>query len=132
MALYHGRKGMVYMSTSGSGNATAMVALTEWSLNMATDRVEVTAFGDANKTYVQGLKDLTGTISGFWNDANDALFDASDSTDGVKVYLYPSTDAPSKYFYGPAWVDASITTGVNAAVSISGTLAANGSWGRQT
>lgn len=131
MARYHGKGGVVYMSTSGSGTAVNVASLTEWTLNMATDKVETTAFGDANKTYVQGLRDIQGTITGFWEDSQDALFDASESADGVKVYLYPASNASSVYFYGPAWVDASINVGVNGAVSLSANFSANGSWGRR-
>lgn len=130
MAKYHGQGGRVYLSTSGSGNASASVGLSSWSLNMPTDRVEVTSFEDTNKTYVQGKRDISGQFSGFWDDTNDALFDGSESTDGIKLYLYPSKDATSKYFYGPAWLDASIEVGVDGAVSISGTFQANGAWGR--
>ena len=97
---------------------------------MATDKVEVTSFGDANKTYVQGLKDLTGTLSGFWDETDTKMFNAADSTTGCKLYLYPSSDAISKYFYGPAWLDASINVGVNGAVTMSGNFSANGSWGQ--
>jgi hypothetical protein len=131
MARYHGRRGVVYMSTTGSDAAVTVASLNTWELNMATDVVEVTAFGDANKTYVQGLKDLTGTINGFWESSADTMFDAADSADGVKLYLYPSSDAPTIYFYGPAWIDASITTGVSAAITVSCNFRANGSWGRK-
>lgn len=130
MPKYHGKKGVVYASTSGTGNATMIAQLSEWSLNMATDKVEVTCFGDANKTYVQGLRDISGSISGYWNSASDDLFDGAESTDGIKLYLYPSSDASAQYFYGPAWLDMSISDPVNGAVTISGSFAANGSWGR--
>lgn len=128
---YHGKKGVVYASTSASGSASQVATLSEWTLNMATDKVEVTCFGNANKTYVQGLKDLSGTLSGYWDSDTDSLFDAADSTDGLKLYLYPSSDAASLYFYGPAWLDMSINTAVNGAVTMSGNFVANGSWGRQ-
>ena len=78
----------------------------------------------------RGTDKVSGEIAGFWNDGEDKLFAGADSTDGVKLYLYPSKNAPSKYFYGPAWLDASIETGVDAAVSINGSFAANGAWGR--
>jgi hypothetical protein len=130
MAAYHGKSGVVYLSTTGSGNASQVIKLTEWSANMATDRVEVTAFGDTNKTYVQGLKDLQGAFSGFWDDTETKVFGAADSADGCKLYLYPSSDAPTKYWYGTAWLDASIDTGVSAAVAISGTFVAASSWSR--
>lgn len=130
-AKYHGKKGLVYISTSGSGAAVSVGQLTKWSLNMGTDRVETTAFGDSNKNYVQGYDDVQGEIAGFWNDASDILFDAADSADGCKMYLYPSSDAISKYWYGPAWLDVSIDVANNGAVSVSGTFAANGNWGRK-
>lgn len=129
MARYHGKKGVVYIATTGTGAASS-VTLTEWTLNMATDKVETTSFQDANKTYVQGLKDVQGTISGIWESSDDKLFQAADSADGTKMYLYPSSDAPTKYWYGPAWLDASISTSASGAVSMSGNFSANGAWGR--
>jgi len=130
MAKYSGRKGVVYLSSTGSGNASS-ISLTEWSLNRATDRQEVTSFGDANKTYVQGLPDVQGTLSGFWDHADTKLFDAAESADGCKLYLYMSSDAAGLYFYGPAWLDASITVNVNQPTAVSATFAANGSWGKK-
>jgi hypothetical protein len=131
MSRYHGKGGVVYMSTSGAGTAVQVASLSEWSLDRTTDTVEVTSFGDANKTYVQGLPDVQGGLSGFWEDSQDALMDASDSADGVKMYLYPSSLAPSIYFYGPAWVNASIGVDSNGAVKLTGKFKANGSWGRK-
>lgn len=131
MAKYHGQGGRVYFSTSGSGTAVQAVGLTSWSLDMPTDRVEVTSFEDTNKVYVQGKKDISGEFAGIWDEADDALFDASDSTTAVKIYLYPSKDASTRYFYGTAWVDASIECGVDAAVTIKGSFQAAASWGRQ-
>lgn len=131
MSRYHGKGGMVYASATGSGVAVPVAYLTNWSLDMATDKVEVTAFQDANKTYVQGLKDVKGNINGFWDSATDQLFDASESADGIKMYLYPSLDAPTIYFYGPAWLDASINVAVDGAITLTSSFVANGSWGRK-
>lgn len=97
---------------------------------MPTDKVEVSEFGDTNKTYVQGLRDATGAVAGFWDDTSDTLYDASASTDPVNVYLYPSLDAITKYFYGKFWVDFSINTGMGQAVQVSANLAAGGSIGQ--
>jgi len=105
--------------------------MSKWSLDMATDKEEVTAFGDSNKLYVQGLRDIKGSVSGFWDSADDSLFDASESTDGVKLYLYPSALAPTLYFYGPAWLDASIDVDAKGAVTVSGDFVAAGAWGRK-
>lgn len=130
MARYHGRSGRVMLSTTGTGNAVT-TTLAGWTLNRTTDRVETTSFGDLNKQYVQGLPDLQGNFNGFFDSADDRVFDAAESADGSKLYLYVSTDALSIYFYGPAWIDASIEVPVAGAVTINGTFAANGSWGRQ-
>lgn len=131
MAVYSGRKGVVYLSTTAAGAAANVLNLTNWTLNQTTDKLETTSFGDANKTYVQGLKDVQGTFSGFWNDAETKPFVGADSVDGVKMYLYPSSDAPTIYWYGPAWLDVSLDTSVAAAVAISGNFAANGAWSRK-
>jgi hypothetical protein len=131
MARYHGRKGVVYVSTTGSGNASAAIALNSWTLDQTTDKTEVTSFLDGNKVYVQGLKDVSGTIGGFWDDTEDKFFIAADSPDGNKLYLYPSADAPTRYWYGPSWLDASINVGVGDAISISANYSANGTWGRR-
>src|SRR4026208_2574156 len=118
MAVYPGRKGVIYLSTTGTGNATNVIKLNAWTLNKATDKIEVTAFGDANKTYVQGLPDIQGTFSGFWDDTASTPVAAAAPADGCKLYLYPSADAPSKFHSGPAWLDVSIDTSVSGAVSI--------------
>lgn len=127
---YHGGKAAIQMSTTGAGAVAALVSLSQWSLDKKRDKVDVTAFGDVNKTTVQGLPDISGTLSGFFDSANDAMFDGSESDDGVKLYLYPSSLLPGTYHYGPAWLDCSISVEVSGAVKISGGFSANGAWGR--
>lgn len=131
MARYHGGKSVVYLSTTSGGTAVAAVALSQWSLDKSTDKVDVTAFQDPNKQSVQGLPDVKGSLAGFFDDTNDALFDGAESADGVKLYLYPSSLVPTNYHYGPAWLDASIDVDVNGAVAIKGSFVANGAWGRK-
>lgn len=131
MAVYHGRKGRVMMSTTGTGAAVTVAHLTSWSIDASTDKVEVTSFGDVNKTYVQGLPDISGSFNGFFDDTDSTLFTGSGSTDGVKLYLYVSTDALTRYWYGPAWVDYSISNDVGDAAKITANFSANGAWGRQ-
>lgn len=118
------------MSTTGSG-AVAVVSMAQFDIDMAQDQAEVTSFGDANKTYVTGLKDLKGTFSGFWDSADDTLFQAADSADGAKLYLYPdASNFPARYWYGTANISAKISVSATGAIAVSGAFSARGSWTR--
>jgi len=129
MSVHSGRTGLVYIAIeSSTGVGTLCVSLNSWTINKATDKYGVTSFGDSNKTYVQGLPDVQGTISGFWNDAETKPFAGAASTNGVKLYLYPDSTALTKYAYGIAWLDASIETPVSGAVTLSANFAAANSW----
>jgi hypothetical protein len=128
MAVYAGRKGVIYLSTTGAGAATNVIKLNKWTINRSTDKIEVTAFGDANKTYVQGLPDVQGSFGGSWDDTESKPFTAAASADGCKLYLYPSADIVTKFWSGPAWLDISMDESVSGAVTISGSFAANGAW----
>jgi hypothetical protein len=106
-----------------------VVGAASFVLNMSKVKVEVSEFGATNKTYVVGLKDLQATFSGFWNDALDKLFDVSDLTTPINVYLYPdAVNAPAQYWWGSAYVDASVTSSVTDAVKVSGTITAADAW----
>lgn len=130
MAKYAGRKGKV-MIGAAAGSAAILVNLAQWSIDRTSERFDVTSFGDSNKTYVQGLPDLTGSISGFWSHDETTLFDAAIAAGAVNMYLYPSTDAAGIYWYGTAFIDASISVPVNGPVAISGSFAAASTWGQK-
>lgn len=117
----------------GSGSAAVLLpGAAGWTLNKTVDRVETTAHGDANKTYVQGLPDVSGDFTVVLETTDDTYFDASESTNGCNIYLYPDyVNTPTLYHYGPAWVDASISTDISSRVEVKGTFGANGSWGRK-
>lgn len=129
MARYHAKDARIYISTTGSGTAIPLTSFTAWTLDLSTDLVEVTSFGDTNKTYVQGLRNIQGTMSGFWDDSETKLWTASTSTDGCKVYLYFSTNATSRYAYGTAWLSVAAEAGVSDAAQVSANFSALGNWG---
>ena len=91
-------------------------------------KIDVTAFLDSNKVYVQGLPDVKGDLEAFWDDTDTTLFTAAASTAAVRMYLYPSQDALTKYAYGLAWIDASMDCSVSDAVKIKSSFVAGGSW----
>ena len=123
MARLHGRSGRLYAGIASAGTAEPITFLNSWSFDASTDDVDVTAFGDTNKTYVSGLPDFKGSFAGFYDNASAQLYTAA--IDGVarKTYLYPSTSDAICWF-GTASFDVSIETGVSDAVKISGSFVA--------
>lgn len=118
MARIHGRRGRVYMDLTGVGSAEPVAFLTKWSISFATDKAEVTAFGDGNKVYVAGLPDASGDFEGWYDDTTVQTYTAA--TDGVarKFYLYPNNSTTTQYFFGTMLPDFMAEGAVDAAVSI--------------
>ncbi len=125
MAVHHGRFGRMFLSTTAGGVAIAVAKLNNWTLDESVDTAEVSSFGDSNKIYVQGLKDAKGAFSGFWDDTDTTIWVAVDSTAALKMYLYPDfTASPGSYWYGYAWISASIETPIGGPVAIKGSWVA--------
>lgn len=121
MSRIHGRKGRMYVGmASAAADASPVAYLSSWSINFDTDDVDVTAFGDENKTWESGLPDVGGDFAGFYDTESSQLYTAA--TDGAsrKFYLYPTTDDTSKYYFGTGKFDMKVTTPVAGAVTVSG------------
>lgn len=127
MARIHGNAGQVYISTGTSSTGTLVGNLTEWELSNKKDKVDVSAMGDANKQYVIGLKDLTGTFSGWFNTTDQSVFTAADVSAGVNIAIYPTVGS-TFIFRGPAYLDISADGGVSKGVGIKGSFSAAGAW----
>jgi hypothetical protein len=127
----HGYKGEVAMDETGAipGTPVVIASLNGWTLDMARDRVDVTAFGDTNKVYVQGLSDIKGTVKGWWEAiASRPLIDVAMGDAAVTLKLTPSTLDATTFFQGLAYLDASVEVAADGAVSISGSFGAAGPW----
>jgi len=125
----HGKEGIVALKMLAGDAYVAIGNVSEYTLNMAKDKVEVTSMGDANKRYVMGLKDLSGSFTAFWDRLTDVIFDASDTDAGCFLAIYPSYGS-AQGWEGPAHLDASIKGGVTSAVTIDASFVANGAWTR--
>lgn len=123
MARVAGRSGRLYVNLTSGGTAEPVSFLNNWSINFATDNIEVTAFTDTNKVYVAGLPDCSGSFSGFYDDATVQTYTAA--VDGVarKFYLYP-TSSTTQYWFGTALFDFNASADVSGAVTISGDFSA--------
>lgn len=117
MPAVHGRSGVLYLGPTNGAAAVNVARMTTWTVNYTTDQVEVTAFGDSNKTYVAGLPDASGSFSGFWDSGATSTFQTA-ARDGQsrKMYLYPDGTS-TRYWYGDVLLDFASTGGVTAAVT---------------
>lgn len=119
MSRIAGRNGRIYLDVPGGGAASPLPFQAKWSLSFSTDKYDVTALGDANKTYVAGLADASGDFSGFYDNATAQTY--TGAVDGVarKFYLYPDTTLVTQYFFGTIFVDMKIDADVQGAVAVS-------------
>jgi hypothetical protein len=136
MAIRSGRTGRVRWSPAGAGTPADLqevISLNAWTLSLKTDFEDVSCFGDLNKVYVPGLRDIAGTIGGFYNFDEQLLIQATTATDPGLLELAPNTvdgsgtplDAP--VFTGLAYLDVDINCSLQAP-KISGNFRAAGSW----
>ena len=119
-----GRNGQlkVDQSVGANGSASTVANLTTFDIQQTRDKTEVTAFGDSTKTYIAGLADASGSFSGFWDSAG-GLQKVADGN-ARSFYLYPTTSDTTKYWYGTATFDITVSTSVGGAVEASGSWAA--------
>jgi len=119
MARLAGRNARVYLALASGGTAEPLAFQAEWSINFTTPKIDVTAFGDSNKVTVAGLPEASGAFSGFYDDSTAQSYTAA--IDGVAraFYLYTSTAATTKYWFGTINVDASFSAGVAGATTVS-------------
>ena len=121
---YHGKKGSVKIG------ATAVASLSSWSYEAATDKADVTAFGDVNKQYVTGLPDVKGSLAGWFDDDEEALFLAAEGGVPVQLELMPVSTVTGLTFSGEAYVDCSIECPADGPIAVSGEWVAAGPWTR--
>ncbi len=124
MARMSGQKGALYVAIASGGTAERIAFLTQWALNFATDKTDVTSFDDTNKTYVSGKPDAQGTFQGWYDNATAQTYTAA--VDGVarKFYLYPDREVNSQYWFGTGLFDFNAQGQQDGAISITGSFAA--------
>jgi len=127
-----GRYGQVLYDASAT-TPVEVISINAWKASFKTDKLDVTCFGDDNKVYVPGMKDVTGTIGGFWNSAAGAsgvIFDGADAETPGKLKLLPNETESAFFWSGLAYLDAEIDCSVDGAPTISSEFMAAGPWTR--
>jgi hypothetical protein len=122
MTRRHGRNGAVYLGATNGAVAVPLTFQASWSINMVTDKDDVTAFQDSNKVYVGGLPEASGGFSGFLGDATSQTYVAA--VDGLSrnFYLYAdATNSPNVYWFGTILPDFSADGSVSGPVNFKAT-----------
>lgn len=95
---------MIDTSSNGSGEARAISSKNGWTFDSSRDFVDTTAFQDTTKSAAPGLANATGTISGFMDFADNAIYNIIGSSVERKLYIYPDfTNNSSLYIAGKAF-----------------------------
>lgn len=125
----HGAHGQVKMDPTGGSSTVVVASLNKWELDMSKDHTKVTAFGDTNHVYVDGLPDLKGSYGG-WFDPADGLniFAVVFGTAKPFLELYPNDAATDIKWAGKGLLDAKITVDAGGGVAVSGTFVGAGPW----
>lgn len=109
----------IYVATTNGGEATPLTFQNKWSINMETEKIDVTAFQDSTRAYVSGVADAQGDFSGWYDDATAQTLTAALDRLARKFYLYPDTvNKPAQYFFGTIFVDFSAEGEVQGAIQV--------------
>jgi hypothetical protein len=127
MAIKTGRYGQVLWDPMAV-TPVEIISLNAWTGDFKTEYEDVTCFGDTNRVYVPGLKNAEGTLAGFWNSAELAIFEAAEQETPGTLKLVPNNTEPTFFWTGPAYMDASIDCSMTAP-KVSGTWKAAGVFG---
>lgn len=123
----HGKNGAIYLG-GPKGVGTKVSVKNEWTLSLNRDYVDATVFGDTNKTYLVGLKDVSGTFAGLLDVSGDLIVMATDS-DSIDIYLYADDgSSPVLVASGPGLLDSAVNASNTDAVRVTGNFRAAGHW----
>jgi hypothetical protein len=122
MARRHGRNAQIYVGIAQGAAASPVAFQASWTINMVTEKSEVTAFGDGNKIYVAGLPDASGDFNGYLDDATSQTYIAATDGQPRNFYLYPDTvDDPQTYWFGTILPDFSADGAINGPINVKAT-----------
>jgi hypothetical protein len=127
MATNYGYDGAIRLGTTTASSAA--INITKWNMSVETDALEVTDFGDKDRTYVPGLRNVTATFEGYYDEAaapHDYVTDGISSTGTPRVlfaHLIYQNGTTKKGWKGSAVVtNVSLDVPNDGVQTISGTL----------
>lgn len=115
----HGKNGLIYISGSEITGANA------WTLNIATDNVEVPQFGDTWKKRVTGMSGYSGSVTAWLHTDSKIITNAAVAGTTVAFLIYPVRTDLTDYFSGSAIFSADLGGGTSAAIGRSAAFVGN-------
>ena len=89
MATNYGYDGSLLLGSTGTTAAAKATAhVTKWNMSVETDALEVTDFGDKDRDYVPGLRNVTANVEAYFSDTDTGQY-------AMKARI-PSAATPSK------------------------------------
>ena len=114
----HGRNGLVYLSVHNGDQASPLAYLNSWSVSFTHELIETTTVTDDQRVHVAGLPDVSGSFTGFWDDATSQTYIAA--VDGLprNMYLYPNARNMGQFFSGSVLPDMAVTGSATGDVAV--------------
>jgi hypothetical protein len=127
VAILTGRYGSIKYDPMAT-TPVEVISLNTWKASFKQDYEDVSCFGDDNKVYVPGMPDVSGSLGGFWNSEETALFAATKAQVPGMLDLTPNKNEPLFKWSGLAYLDADIDCSAKGAPKVTSTFKAGGSW----
>ena len=123
MSKVTGTNALVYIGGTPSAPKVAPQR-NSWSLDMTRELIEARVFQDAagEESWVENIgsfKSWSGSVSGYYDDANEDLVAATvNSTSRNFILLYEDRSVLTRYWYGLAWFEMSQDTSADGVIEL--------------
>jgi hypothetical protein len=106
------------MSVHNGDPASLLAYLNTWAVSFTRSVFDATALTDTQRKWATGVRDVTGSFTGFMDDATSQTYLAA--VDGLprNMYLYPDAANMGQYISGSVLPDLAVTGGTAEAVAI--------------
>ena len=127
-----GNTGLLQVDADGSGTYTTVAQLTDWSVDINADQIEVSAMGTANKEFLAGHYSwsLSATMRYVEDDAGQELMLTSMTTGAemhIKLYHTSSSGTGSGDYWQGSLINGSLSTSASLNDTVNVSLSAQGS-----
>ena len=127
-----GNTGLLQVDADGSGTYTTVAQLTDWSVDVNAEQMEVSIMGNANKEFLAGQYswNLSASMRYVEDDAGQELMLSSMQTGAemyVKLYHTSSSGTGSGDYWSGGVINGSLSTSASLNDAVNSSFSAQGS-----